>query len=127
MSYGKNNAAREYFKSKGLTYANVTSGDICILAMLLNKNVKTANKRHEMSTDSMHMSDKIKSKYKTNGEIISCYLFINSHYFTQREAISFNEDGFIGFCGWADDRNTAPIVAAFMEWVDYLADTEVSK
>lgn len=35
-----------------------------------------------------------------------------------RECISFNYNGFIGFCGWADGGNTAPIVAAFKEWCD---------
>jgi hypothetical protein len=125
MACDANNKAREHFKAKGLTYENITEGDIIVLAMLLNKHVKAANKRHEMSTDSMRMSQKIVSKYKRNGTLISCYLYINSNYFTQREAISFNTGGFIGFCGWADDRNTAPIVAAFMEWVDCLAAQEV--
>jgi hypothetical protein len=66
----------------------------------------------------MHMSEKIKSKYTKNGTLKECYLFMNSHYFTQRECISFNSDGFIGFAGWADEHNSAPILAAFKEWCD---------
>ncbi|MCB7160071.1 hypothetical protein LI071_05210 [Bacillus subtilis] len=81
--------------------------------MLQNKHVKQAAKAHTMSVDTMRMSQKIKSKYKTN---------INSHYFTQREAISFNPDGIIGFAGWADSDNTKPIIDAFIEWVDYLGE-----
>lgn len=40
----------------------------------------------------------------------------------KKEVISFNRDGFIGFCGAADSENTAPVVAAFVEWCDWLAE-----
>lgn len=50
------------------------------------------------------------------------YLYINSHYFTQREAISFNPDGFIGFAGWGDSGNRQRIITAFIEWVDYMSE-----
>ena len=52
--------------------------------------------------------------------IKEAYLFVNSYYFTQREAISFNKDGFIGFAGWAGDSNVKPICEAFLEWCDYM-------
>ena len=32
-----NEEARQYFKDKGLTYADITEGDILTLTMLLNK------------------------------------------------------------------------------------------
>ena len=116
-----NDKARDYFKNKNLTYQDITVGDICVLVMLLNKAIKVACKNHEMSTDSMHMSEKIKSKYSINGTLKECYLYMNSHYFTRRECISFNSNGFIGFAGWADDKNLKPIKRAFVEWCDYLA------
>lgn len=112
--------AREHFKTNGLTYVDINEGDICTLVMLLNKHIKQACKNHQMSVDTMRMSQKIKSKFTANGKLTECYLFINSHYFTQRECISFNKDGFIGFCGWADEANTKPITAAFIEWCDSL-------
>lgn len=65
-------------------------------------------------------------KKKHNGKLRECYLYMNSHYFTRRECISFNRDGFIGFAGWADSKNTAPIVRAFAEWVDYMKDVQQS-
>lgn len=37
-----NNEARAYFAGKGLTYADVTEGDILTLVMLLNKHIKKA-------------------------------------------------------------------------------------
>ncbi len=39
-----------------------------------------------------------------------------SDYFTDRPCITFNEGGFIGFAGWADDVNVQPILKAFAEW-----------
>lgn len=113
--------ARAYFKEKGLSYENITEGDIGVLHILLNKHVKLANRMGEMSTDTMRMSAKIKGKYHRNGTVKECYLYINSHYFTQREAISFNPGGFIGFAGWADSDNKKPLLTAFREWVDTIA------
>ncbi|MDD4566198.1 MAG: hypothetical protein PHE79_12085 [Eubacteriales bacterium] len=119
--------ARQYFKNKGLSYYDITNGDICTLVMLLNKHIKRACKEGKMSTTTMHMSEKINIKSDSHGRIKSCFLYINSHYFTRRECISFNEDGFIGFAGWADDRNMEPIKKAFKEWCDNLAPTGEKK
>lgn len=116
-----NEEARQYFRDKGLSYHDITEGDILSLLMLLNLEIKKSNKAGETSVSTMHMSIKIYMKKRTNGTIIKCFLYINSHYFTQREAISFNEDGFIGFAGWADQGNTNPLLRAFLRWCDDLA------
>lgn len=116
--------AREYFKNKGLTYDSISEGDILILSMMLEKELKKSNKSGETSVSTMTLSKKIDMKKKTNGHIICCFLYMNSHYFTQREAISFNRDGFIGFAGWADQGNTNPLLRAFLKWCDYLAEGE---
>lgn len=116
-----NNEAREYFAGKGLTYDDITEGDILVLVMLLNREIKKAVKDNETSVSTIYLSSKVDMKKKTNGTIVCCYLYVNSHYFTRRECISFNRDGFIGFAGWADQGNTNPILRAFLEWCDYLA------
>ena len=65
---------------------------------------------------------------KPNGRLISCYLYVNSHYFTQQEAIRFYPGGLIDFAGWADQGNKNPILRAFLKWCDYLAaDTKIIK
>lgn len=112
--------ARAKFKDSGLTYDDITDGDILVLVMLLNREIKKSNKTGETSVYTMRLSDKKIIKHKSNGTITECYLFMNSHYFTQRECISFNRDGFIGFAGWADVGNKNPILRAFLEWVDML-------
>lgn len=48
---------------------------------------------------SMYLSRRINLKRNTNGTLISCFLYVNSHYFERRECISFNVDGWIGFAG----------------------------
>lgn len=121
-----NNDAREYFQKKGLTYDDITEGDILVLVMLLQKELKKSNKAGETSAD-MTLSSKISMKMKSNGSIICCYLYMNSHYFTRREAISFNKDGFIGFAGWADQGNTNPLLRAFLKWCDYLAEGAIAR
>jgi hypothetical protein len=94
------------------------------LLMLLNREIKKSNKAGETSVSTMHMSSKINMKKRTNGTIIKCFLYVNSHYFTRREAISFNEDGFIGFAGWADQANTNPLLRAFLRWCDDMAEAK---
>ena len=115
-----NEEARSYFADKGLTYGDITGGDILALVMMLNQEIKRSNKAGETSVNTMSLSQKIDAKYKTNGTIISCFLYMNSHYFTRRECLSFNENGFIGFAGWADDQNLNPIKRAFLRWCDAL-------
>lgn len=118
------NDAREYFKSKGLTYDSISEGDILILSMMLEKELKKSNKAGETSVSTITLSKKVDMKKKTNGHIMCCFLYVNSHYFERREAISFNRDGFIGFAGWADQGNTNPLLRAFLKWCDYLAEGE---
>lgn len=115
-----NEDCRKRFKEYGLTYDDVTDGDILMLVMLLNREIKKSVSSGEMSTDTMRLSDKRIIKHKSNGTITECYLFMNSHYFTRRECISFNKDGFIGFAGWADEGNLNPIRRAFLEWCDLI-------
>lgn len=118
------NEAREYFASKGLTYDSITEGDILILSMMLEKELKKSNKSGETSVSTMTLSKKIDMKKKSNGHIICSFLYMNCHYFTRREAISFNRDGFIGFAGWADQGNTNPLLRGFLKWCDYLEEGE---
>lgn len=116
-------SARKKFEEYGLTYDDITDGDILTLVILLNREIKRANKLGETSVN-MRLSDKHIIKHKTNGSIIECYLFVNGSYFTRRECISFNSDGFIGFAGWSGTTNIQPILRAFLEWCEVLKDAK---
>lgn len=115
------NEAREFFKNRGLSYDSIHECDILILCMMLQKELKKSNKAGETSV-TMTLSKRVDMKKKSNGSITECYIYMNSHYFTRRECISFNRDGFIGFAGWADQGNTNPLLRAFLEWCNYLAE-----
>lgn len=115
-----NDEAREYFKECGLTYKDITEGDILSLVLLINRELKKSNKIGETSVNTMRLSEKMDMKKNTDGTIKTCFLYMNSHYFTRIEAISFNQDGFIGFAGWADSGNLNPLKRAFLAWCDQI-------
>ena len=113
--------ARERYAGLGIKdYGDIYEGDIEILYMILNRHLKAWTKTLGCSMPTMHMSKLVKIRKCRNGIIKEAYLFVNSFYWTQREAISFNKSGFIGLAGWASDRNVKPICDAFLEWCDYL-------
>ena len=117
-----NNDARDYFKKCGLSYDDITEGDILTLVILLNQEIKKSNKSGETSMGTLTLSKKMDFVQSSKHTMKRCFLYVNSHYFTQWECISFNEDGFIGFCGWADQGNTNPILRAFLKWCDVLKE-----
>lgn len=112
--------ARDYFTSKGLTYSDIQKGDIELLMTIVQKHL---DRRNETITDTqMKINKRLKKpSFERNGRLKQCELTMRSHYFNSREAIHFNANGFIGFAGWADDVNVAPLTVAFKEWVDGLA------
>ena len=46
------------------------------------------------------------------------YLRCKAFYFDDREAVSFNSDGFIGFAGWASNTNIRPILDGVGDFLD---------
>lgn len=113
--------ARARFAELGMEkYGDLYEADIQILYMMLNRRLKQWVKEPGCTLPTMHLSKRVKVDKRTNGMVRSAFLFVNSFYFTQREAVSFNGDGFIGFAGWADDGNVQPILDAFIEWCDYM-------
>lgn len=104
--------ARAFFKESGLKYDDLSKENIQILRSLIN--------------DKMKKSGLIKKSFRCKQRGFICYDGLNrlyagircrSFYFDDREAVSFNPDGFIGFAGWADETNIKPIIEGFVEWV----------
>lgn len=48
------------------------------------------------------------------------YLQCRAFYFDNREAVTFNPDGFVGFAGWADDQHIQPIIDGFFRWLEIM-------
>jgi len=103
-------AAREVFKKSGLTYSVLTRGNLKRLRNLINSRmvqsglIKGSFRCHQ------------RAKFFDGGAEIKC----KAYYFNQREAVTFNDDGFIGFAGWADDENIQPVIQGFLKWVEEL-------
>ena len=111
--------ARELFASK-LSYKQITTNDIRALEGFLA--IEYA--QHERNGEHMEMHPCYRKKYQPQINLAdggrgirSAFLCVSGFYFSGREAISFNEDGFIGIAGWADDTNVQPFLRAFYRWV----------
>ena len=113
--------ARQYFKDKDLEYKDISRGNVQQLRRAINKKM----------IDSKLMGDTLRCRQRAEfhgpmsyqGRIRSFWAGIEcrSFYFDDREAVSFNRDGFIGFAGWADSKHIRPILDGFEEWVDWMA------
>lgn len=111
--------ARQYFnETLGLTYQNLRKDDLLRLKTYLTKAFQ--DYATEVNVGPLQLSQKCLQRYSSDGTLKAAYFFVDSDYFEEREAISFNTDGFIGFCGWASDRNAKPFVEAFKVWCDDL-------
>ena len=121
----KTDEAREYFARSGMRYTSdpacmisypIHWGDIMRLWQMCEDHIGEAELE-------MHMRPRPKIKcIKFRDQVCEAYLRVDGPYFTNREAISFNADQFIGFAGWASDKNTRPFINAFVEWVDWFVD-----
>lgn len=111
--------ARAYFERCGLTYGDVSENAVVALVLSLDREIGRAARCGECF-ESMRLSDRIDVRRKPDGSLLSCFICVDAEYFEGRECISFNHDGFIGFCGWASSANEKPIIKAFIEWCDLL-------
>ena len=118
-------AARKKFNNN-LTYKDVTRKEIEKLHELVAKEIEEAAGKGEC-LETMKIHPKIRTRCKSNKKIIRAFLYVDSHYFEKRECISFNENGFIGFAGWAGESNIKPILKGFCKWCDYMIDAKVKE
>lgn len=112
--------AREYFKKCNLTYDDIDMNAIYGLIKILNFKIFEANSCMLMINEPKLRGRYTNVKLNKNGKIIFAEIRVKGTYFDDREAITFNEDGFIGLCGWADGYNLTPFVLGFKDWCDWL-------
>lgn len=114
--------ARAIWDASGLTYASLTSVNIRRLRDIINATMKTSGLMAPSSrgrgTLRMQPGFKVWLQHKGFGVGLYCRAF----YFKDREAVTFNDGGFIGFAGWADPENIQPILAGFVAWVREISD-----
>ncbi len=113
------NKARKYFEECNLSYEVINMNDLYKLIKILNNKISETN-NYLIMMNEPYLKGKNRNIIFKNNKLIFAALRVKGDYFADREAITFNEDKFIGFCGWADDNNTRPITDGFIEWCDYL-------
>ena len=132
-----NNEARAHFKDLGLTYNDITLDDMNLLRDMLDARfiqqridrMKTGSKPlywDRVNRDEFHKGAWFEAADGTL-RLERAFLTACGEYFDDREVISFNRDGFIGFCGAADRENAKPVLESFIEWCDLLAERKERK
>ena len=109
------NQARAAFDRAGLTYAALTPESMKLLRTLINERMKSSG--YMRGTYRCRQRATVKQTPHGKYAEVRC----KSDYFDDREAVSFNTDGFIGFAGWADDTNIEPVLSGFEAWVHEMA------
>ena len=112
--------ARNYFKECNLTYDDINMNDIYKLIQILNVKITETNGYMLMIKEPKLRGRNTNIKLNKNGKLVFAEIRVKGTYFDDREAITFNEDGFIGLCGWADGYNLTPFVIGFKDWCDYM-------
>lgn len=103
--------ARSLFAAAKLDYSVLTADRVQRLRTLINAKMKS--------------SGRFKGQYRCRQRPIIrpgyAEIRCKASYFDNREAVTFNTDGFIGFAGWADNENVQPVLAGFAEWVQEIS------
>lgn len=124
MPYGvKKEKVRKRFNDN-YSYSMLREAHINHLRLLVSSELVSHDKEMDMSLKQPLKKDTLVRK--TLG-LKYARLEVNGSYFSGREAITFNRDGFIGFAGWASGYNLKPFVIAFEKWLDWLDEVVEEK
>lgn len=93
--------------------------DVYMLAMLVGEELCRHNlKDVDNMTSACKMSLGKLDTSVAGVQVLSAYVRVDGPYFEDREAISLEPSGWVGFAGWADSRNARPFLVAFARWMD---------
>ena len=75
--------------------------------------MKQAMELHDCLSESLSSSGCFRGSFRMNPLPLTNdkwkFMTCRSDYFDNREAVSFNRDGFVGLAGWASSENVKPI------------------
>lgn len=114
-----NDEARQYFKDMNLDYSKITRLKLRRLQNMIE--AELIDYLEEGKMEALQMDMTIASIRKNdvvfeNQKFVCGQIQVNGAYFSRREAVSFNRDGFIGFGGELSTTNVQPILKAFCKW-----------
>ena len=125
------NVARKVWEESGYDYSVLTENNLLELVRRINANLND-HRVNEVPEFKMwlHYNHKKNGSiyydsYSENGRLIWVEITVDGEYFKNREGITFNRDGFIGFAGWACDDNVQPFIRAFIEWIQWMKDMDI--
>lgn len=107
--------ARQAYAESGLDHFPLTFERMSALRDAINSEMLAAG----LMRGTYHMAHPSKIRIRGNR---CAELRCVSFYFEDREAVTFNADGFVGFAGWADEANVQPILRGFLKWVEHEAE-----
>ena len=105
--------ARKLFEDSKLSYKNIGSREIASLRSLISEEFKKMD-----TIINMKLIQGKPFKFNNDGSVINGSIRVEGKHFENREAITFNRGGFIGFSGWADAQNVKPFTSAFARWTN---------
>lgn len=94
-------------------YDMLERADIRPLCTVLNTMLMV----HEIAGGMSMAVSSVKVKRDDDGRLRAAFIRVDGPYFEDREAVSFNADGFVGIAGWADSKNSVPFLRAFETWL----------
>lgn len=116
-----NGEAREKFASMGLCYASLDEPKIRLLYAMLAEELKLFRECEDDAKMGMTLGQRLEMSVSIDGQFQHAFMYVDGSYFKEREAISFNPGGFIGFGGWASGKNVQPMLRAFIKWCDAIS------
>lgn len=124
--------ARDYFHEKGLTYADISRTDLAYLCSLLELHIVKQRVERKRSGGSSYWVRAAplrgcRCEWTETGAMVCAFLTGQSAGFASRELVSFKHDGVIVLSGGTTDANAAPVLAAFVEWCDAMAEYKAFK
>lgn len=109
--------ARNLWARSGLTYADLTKATVSELRKMIDAEMKASRL---MDGTYRVGRAQVWNAHVHDAADIRCH----AYYFKDRQAVTFERNGFIGFAGWADDTNVQPILRAFIKWISWLKECD---
>jgi len=103
--------AREVWSGTGARITDLSPADLSALRRDLDREMRASG----LIRGSFRMEPRIRTR-RNWGRLAFAELRCRSDYFEGRQAVTFEQSGFVGFGGWADDTNIQPILIAFAGW-----------
>mgnify|MGYP001605448619 CR=1 FL=1 len=96
------NEARKVWAASGLSYGALTEASVARLRKMIDAEMRASGLiRGTFRAGRARVWRSLRDDVAD----IRCKAF----YFADRQAVTFERDGFVGFAGWADDQNVQPI------------------